>query len=371
MTIFGTILVATMDRGKRPDRSLTARNCKIYMDLKDIIREHSLSFLPAKSLFRFNAVCRDWKLQISSPFFAHNQSLSCRSTSGFFLQTPEGSLSLIPIEPSFCGVPDPFLKFLPEPVDIRSSSNGLLCCQGRAGDKAYYICNPVTQQWKKLPKSNANHGSDPAITLLFEPSLLNFEAEYKIICAFPSTEFGDAIEFDIYSSKGNSWEVAGEIHFGARTARMPKSGVHVNGVVYWMTTTSSILAFDLTKERSQLLQNYDHRGILGNFSGKLCKTNVSGNTIILNILDNVHTNTMQMGSRTKMWAEKQRIVVDSKIVGDVAGDCSVLHVDSDILVFQRGGKAFWYDFKSRATKCIPAGFLNAKCLPYVNSLVSL
>ncbi|KAG5611776.1 hypothetical protein H5410_023057 [Solanum commersonii] len=62
---------------------------------------------------------------------------------------------------------------------------------------------------------------------------------------------------------------------------------------------------------------------------------------------------MQMGSQTKMWAVKQQVALDSKIVGNVAGDCSVLHVDSNMLVVQRRGKAFWYDFKSHATKCIP------------------
>lgn len=360
-----------MDRGKRPGRSLTARNNQIYMDLKDIVREHALPFLPAKSLFRFTTVCRDWRLQISSPFFAHNQSLSCRSTSGLFLQTPGGSPSLLPIGANFCGVPDPFLRFLPEPVDIRSSSNGLLCCQGHGVDKAYYICNPVTQQWKKLPKSNANHGSDPAVVLLFDPSLLNFVVEYKIICAFPSTDFGEATEFEIYSSKEGSWEIAGEICFGARRV-IPKSGVHVNGVVYWMTT-GSILAFDLTKERSQLLQDYVARGILGAFSGKLCKANVSGNSIIVYVLANAHSNTMQMGSNTRMWSEKQRIVLDSKIVGDVARDYSVLHVDGDIMVVHSRERVYSYDFKSRATKVLSnvSDIYNMRCLPYVNNLVSL
>lgn len=152
---------------------------------------------------------------------------------------------------------------------------------------------------------------------------------------------------------------------------MPKSGLHVNGVVYWMTTSGSILAFDLTKERSQLLQNYDSRGILGEYSGKLCKMNVCGNSISLSILDNVHTNTMQMGSQTKMWAVKPKVVLDSKIVGNAAGDYTALHVDSNMLVVRSLGKAFLYDFKSRATKCIPGEFHNSRCLPYVNSLVSL
>uniref|UniRef100_A0A5B7BCM1 F-box protein At3g26010-like beta-propeller domain-containing protein n=1 Tax=Davidia involucrata TaxID=16924 RepID=A0A5B7BCM1_DAVIN len=164
-----------MDRGKRPIKFIGCRNNKIYMDLKDIIREHALPFLPAKSLFRFQGVCRDWKLQISTPFFAHNQSLSFHTFSGIFLQSLGNPPSFVSIDPKSCGVPDPSLKFLPEPVDISASSNGLLCCQGCTGDKAYYICNPVTRQWKKLPKPNGDHGPDPAVVLVFEPSLLNFD----------------------------------------------------------------------------------------------------------------------------------------------------------------------------------------------------
>ncbi|KAM3363161.1 F-box protein [Capsicum galapagoense] len=357
-----------MDRGKKS--GLAARNNRIYLDFKDIIRETALPFLPAKSLAKFRAVCRDWRLQISTPFFAHHQSLSCRSTSGFFLQNRGESPFLISVDTNSCGVPDPSLRFLPEPVDIKSSSNGLLCCQGREGDKAYYICNPVTKQWKKLPKSNANHGSDPAIVLLFEPSLLNFVAEYKIICAFPSTEFGEATEFDIYSSREDSWEVAGEICFGARKV-VPKSGVHVNGVVYWMTPTS-ILAFDLTKERSQFFRWYNNYGILGAFDGKLCNVYATGGSIRLNILANTHTNTMQMGSQTSMWLEKKTVVLDSKIVGDGAMSCSILHVDNNIMVVHSGERTFSYDFKSRATKLLSgrAG-INYRCFPYVNSLISL
>ncbi|KAL3346097.1 hypothetical protein AABB24_024841 [Solanum stoloniferum] len=356
-----------MDRGKIPD--LTARDSKIYVDLKDIIKENALPFLPAKSVVKFKAVCRDWRFQISAPLFAHNQSLSCHSTSGIFIQIHRGSPSLIPIDANSCGVPDPILSFLPEPVDIKSSSNGLLCCRGREGDKVYYICNPFTKQWKELPKSNANHGSVPAIVLLFEPSLLNFVAEYKIICAFPSTDFGKATEFDIYSSREGSWEIAREICFGDRTI-LPKSGVHANGVVYWMTT-DNILAFDLTKERSQLLQSYDTHGFLGTFSGKLCKVDVTGNIILLNILANTHSNTMQMGSQIKMWSEKQTVVLDSEIVGNVARNYSVLHVDSDIMVARCGGRTYSYDFKSCATKFLSSEVGIRRCFPYVNSLVSL
>ncbi|XP_004232392.1 F-box protein At5g49610 [Solanum lycopersicum] len=358
-----------MDRGKIPD--LAARSNRIYLDLEDIIKENALPFLPAKSAVKFQAVCRDWRLQISAPLFAHKQSLSCNSTSGIFSQLNRGSPFLIPIDANSCGVPDPFLNFLPEPVDIKSSSNGLLCCRGREGDKVYYICNPFTKQWKELPKSNAYHGSDPAIVLLFEPSLLNFVAEYKIICAFPSTDFDKATEFDIYYSREGCWKIAEEMCFGSRTI-FPKSGIHVNGVVYWMTS-KNILAFDLTKGRTQLLESYGTRGFLGTFSGKLCKVDVSGDIISLNVLANTHSNTMQIGSQIKMWSEKEIVVLDSEIVGDgAARNHTVLHVDSDIMVVLCGRRTCSYDFKSRLTKFLSSkvGILD-RCFPYVNSLVSL
>ncbi|CAM8997100.1 unnamed protein product [Rhodiola kirilowii] len=85
-----------MDRGKRHVKAANY-NAKIYMELKDIIRESALPFLPAKSLFKCTSVCRDWKLQISTPFFAHNQSYSFRGFSGLFCQTLDGPPTFIPL----------------------------------------------------------------------------------------------------------------------------------------------------------------------------------------------------------------------------------------------------------------------------------
>ncbi|CAL5375657.1 unnamed protein product [Camellia sinensis] len=145
------------------------------------------------------------------------------------------------------------MKFLPEPIDIRASSNGLICCQGQTGDKPYYICNPVTRQLKKLPKTNADHGLDPAVVLVFEPSLLNFVADYKLVCAFPSVDFDNATEFEIYSSTDGSWKISGETCFASKKL-VPRSGIYVDGVVYWQAKHHGIVAFDLTKDRSQLIQ---------------------------------------------------------------------------------------------------------------------
>lgn len=361
-----------MDRGKKPSKLLASKNCKLYMDLKDIIREHALPFLPAKSLFRCQGVCRDWKLQISTPFFAHNQSLSYHRISGLFCQTHDNPPSFVTIDPKSCGVPDPSLKFLPVPVDIRSSSNGLLCCQARTGDKAYYICNPVTKQWKSIQKQNANHGSDPAVVLVFEPSLLNFVADYKLVCAFPSADFDGANEFEIYSSKEGSWKLSGEICFADRKL-IPRTGVHVNGIVYWKCGSAGIVSFDLMKDRSQLIPVYSGAySSLGIMDGKLCTAQFTGNTVSVSILCNVHSNTMQIGSNARMWKDRYTFRLDHAALGVPQEYKTIIYIGDGVVLGQYGQVMYSYDIRKKETNFFPTTpRYDAKAVPYINTLVYL
>lgn len=354
-----------MDQGKRTS-SLISSNNKIFMDLRDVIREHALQFLPAKSLFRCRGVCRDWKFLILTPFFAHNQSNSFRAISGFFSQTSPNEPSFMSLDTIAYGVPDPSLNFLPEAVDIRTSSNGLLCCQGRTGYNAYYICNPATKIWQKLPKPDNDHGSDPAIVLVFEPSVLNFAAEYKLICAFPSEL--DGYEFEIYSSTDRSWRTSGEI-FLNNLRIQPNSGVHANGIVYWMARNGRILAFDLSKERSQLL--YGH-GTLGVVGGRLWTASVHRQNLSLNLLSNAYTNTMQMHSRVKAW-ETHQITLDNSAFVEGCYPLDVVLLANDTVLLQGGEVLYCYNLKTKETKHLgnesDAG--KRRIVSYVNSLVDI
>lgn len=360
-----------MDRGKRPNKFLGARNNKIYMDLKDIIREHALPFLPAKALFRFQKVCRDWKLQISTPFFAHNQSLSCSSISGLFFQNRGEPPSFLSLDPEACGIPDWSLKFLPVPVNVKSSSNGLLCCQGQTGDRAYYICNPVTRQWTILPKSDMDHGADTAVVLIFKPSLLNFVAEYKLVCAFRSNDFDDAIEFDIYSSKEGTWKTSGDINFAFKKS-MPGMGVHANGVVYWPGRNGYLLAYDLAKERSETIAVYHKDNTLGMVEGKLCRAYVSGHDIYVVELFNKYSKTMLTDSNYRSKAAKRHATLDVRVVGNSLETSSVPFIGGNMAVVQLGKNLFSCDLNTSETKRLPFSALSeGKCLPYVNSLALL
>ncbi|KAM7264662.1 hypothetical protein ACFE04_002345 [Oxalis oulophora] len=355
-----------MDRGNNRNKFYGQTNSKMYLDLKDIIRENALPYLPAKSLFRCTGICRDWKLMISSPFFAHNQAYSFRSISGFFLQSEHKPPSFVSLDQMAYGVPDPSLSFLPEPVQVRSSSNGLVCCQGVTGDKPYYICNPVNKMWKKLPKPEANHGSDPAIVLIFKPSLLNFVAEYTLVCAFPSDL--DGYEFEIYSSKNGTWRVSGEILFGNRKF-LPNSGVHVNGVVYWMEHLGrKSMGFDLQAERVQFIPS--DGGGLGEINGKLYSGRVNGSRLYVSELANAYTNTMQMNSRVSAW--KQKFDVTLEIKSSSNRNVPVLFLNDDVAVIQDGESLYSYGLKTKILKTLSADFRqNMRLVPYVNGLMEI
>ncbi|KAL5557266.1 hypothetical protein UlMin_039502 [Ulmus minor] len=369
-----------MDQGRRGSQFFKNKNSKMYLDLKDVVRENALQFLPAKSLFRFRKVCKDWKLQISSPFFAHSQSINFRDVVGCFCQSGSNPPTFVSIDPETCGVPDPSLSFLPEPVDIRASSNGLLCCQGYTGCNAYYICNPVTKQWKRLPKPTAAHGTDPALVLIFEPSLLNFVAEYKLVCAFPCADFDEGYEFEIYDSKEGSWRISGEIYFGNKKL-LPRSGVHANGIIYWQSADGGIFVFDLPMERSQLLYGdyecYGHRwGTLGEMDGKLCLANRHHTTLTVSVLSNSHQNTMRMNSNVKTWESKHHINLSSlelfKEEKPGHKPSCVLFAGGNVLLFQAEKKLFSYDLKTNQSKCVLNGVdRDMRVFGYVNSLVEI
>ncbi|CAM8986665.1 unnamed protein product [Rhodiola kirilowii] len=382
-----------MDRGKRHVKAANY-NAKIYMELKDIIRESALPFLPAKSLFKCTSVCRDWKLQISTPFFAHNQSYSFRGFSGLFCQTLDGPPTFIPLDDKAHGVPDPTLSFLPVPIVVRCSSNGLVCCQDSTG--AYYISNPVTKHWKKLPRPNGDHGAEPAIVLIFEPSLLSFEAEYKLVCAFKSSDF-DGLEFEIFSSTKGSWRISGEIIFGNRRL-IPGSGIYTDGVVYWMTDAFSIFGFDLAKERSITIPG---RNTLGVMNGKLCSFKFGSRDLTIEVLSNVHTNTMAMNSRESGWKKIRHIEFDASILSGqtTAGDSatgdkasaihfqmsgrgrygarseSVLFANHEMVVFQTEKRVIALDLKTSSSSVLTtaenAFGTDTRFVSYVNSLINL
>ncbi|KAF9609431.1 hypothetical protein IFM89_016231 [Coptis chinensis] len=373
-------LQAKQERRRKFAEDLAKRQGK---DVEVIVRENALPCLPAKSLLKFRVVCKDWCQLIATPFFTHNQSHKFRKMSGLFHQSQMGGLApaFIPVDVAAYGVPDPSLSFLPVPVNIKSSTNGLLLCQGQTGEKRYYVCNPVNMQWKVLPKQTCDHGSDPAVVLVFEPSVLNFSADYKVVCAIASVEFPDATEFEIYSSEKNSWKLSREICFNQKV--VPTSGLYVDKTVYWQSSRA-ILAFDPISEHAVTHGAYaSYRSCYIEMNGQLCYGSLAGKKLSV-YPANLYQNTMPMnmyGSKPKL-----DVVVDILSPGNTSGardymgnreGAQVLpSVSGDVLVFKTGGTITSYNICTKQFKDLHKSesgqdYFNGRFFAYVNSLVSV
>ncbi|KAG8633158.1 hypothetical protein MANES_18G080700v8 [Manihot esculenta] len=366
-----------MDRGKKPCTSVESRNNNIHADLKDIIRENALRYLPAKSLHRFSCVCRGWKNYISTSLFAHIQSNYFHQISGFFRRSRSSLFpSFISLDPMAFGVPDPSLRFLPEPVDVRCSSNGLLCCQAQGtanGYKPYYICNPVNQQWKKLPKPRANHGSDPALVLVFEPALEKFVVDYRLICAFKDTV---GYKFDIYSSDEESWRTSREIRLGNGVMIIPDTGVYVNDCVYWRSRINEkmVIAFDLTTEKASLLFSHFPARCLGNVNGKLYSGFLHDSDHFAFDMYNAVDAFMRGGKcRTaKDWSTKELTLGDSDIIWPTEDAGRVLFIGGETMVIYAGATFISQNKTTNDIKPLATEEDDGRgMIPYVNSLVEL
>ncbi|EEF40851.1 conserved hypothetical protein [Ricinus communis] len=235
------------------DIAKSADNIKMQrgVGIGDIVKEHALPFLSAKSLCKFRTVSKQWDQWIISPFFAHKQTVHYKNVSGLFRQLPGRCPSFISFDQAAFGIPSNSLSFLPEPVDIRSSCNGLVCCQGCDEDQAYYICNPATKDWRKLPSPKLYHGPGTAIVLAFEPSLFNFSANYELICAVNWSDL-PALHFEIYSSRTGSWKISETVCCEVDALALNGDGFYMRGIAYWETQSGSVLAFNI---------NYEYFGI--------------------------------------------------------------------------------------------------------------
>lgn len=90
-------------------------------------------------------------------------------------------------------------------------------------------------------------------------------------------------------------------------------------------------------------------------------------------LVNIHTNMMQMGSKTKAWEVKCRLCLGSAVFGGAVVDgAAVIFLSGDIVVVQKGQRLYSYNFRSKEIKDLGwRGKSDVRFVGYVNSLVCI
>ncbi|URE49840.1 hypothetical protein MUK42_02495 [Musa troglodytarum] len=218
---------------------------EIHKPVADVVRDHALCLLPARSIFRLSAVSPSWARHVSSPIFAHTQSRSHRSIAGVFFGSSVGaSVAYAPFPPASAhGLPDPALSFFPaSPIAVCSSSNGLLLCYApSSGD--FFVCNPATAAWVAVPRPPHNPGPEPAAVLIFVPGVYNFRSDYTIVIGFRISGARSGIfGFQTFSSSAGGWWISNEVC--AAECLLPDSGIAGGGVAYWRTTMLTVVGYD-------------------------------------------------------------------------------------------------------------------------------
>jgi hypothetical protein len=333
------------------------------MQLKDIIGENALRFLPAKSALRCRSVSREWCHKISRPIFPFHQSSSFRSTSGYFSKEYP---SFTPLNSVSYGVQSPVLDFLPEAVRILSSSNGLLLCQAKIGETLpYYVCNPATGQFHILPAPAFYHGEASKAVIAYEPSNdLHFRSPYIIICPFTPFE-ADVTYFEIYFSVTKTWRLwdSYEVFLASD---IKNDGFYANGFFFWELTPFSVLVFDTRFELCSVESlPGDSNCTLCYIEGDLCYVSASVTSGVCSVF-------VRKAVDMSLKFPVVSVAVPYQFFG-AFGLCKVLQpsANDDVFCCVLGSGAFSFSLIDKKTSVVAGIQSDRKYVPYVNSLAAL
>ncbi|KAI6685140.1 hypothetical protein NL676_031053 [Syzygium grande] len=150
------------------------------------------------------------------------------------------------------GVSDFSLGFLNDRVKVRASCNGLLCCSSIPDKGVHYVCNPVTREFRLLPRRervmNRFH-PDGEATLVGLACDLSAQTFSVVLAGYHRTfghrPDGTFICF-VYDSELNRWRRIVSFQEDHFTHMSRNQVVFVNGALHWLTGSSSyILVLDL------------------------------------------------------------------------------------------------------------------------------
>lgn len=210
------------------------------------------------------------------------------------LQHQHDDDSVILIDNKTGGVSELSFSFIKDDrVKIRASCNGLLCCSSVHHKGIYYVCNPITRDFRLLPWIR-----ERPVTRFYpadaEPALVGLSFDlltdaYKVVLAGYHRMFGHRPEpaklvCSVFDSRVNKWRrfVSDDQGDHAFTHMNRNQVVFLNDSLHWMTRSFAyILVLDLNLDSWTRIVLPDEMGCSGNrvylleFDGKLSVVQIS------------------------------------------------------------------------------------------------
>uniref|UniRef100_A0A7C9DLX3 Uncharacterized protein n=1 Tax=Opuntia streptacantha TaxID=393608 RepID=A0A7C9DLX3_OPUST len=222
--------------------------------------------LPVKSLLRYKSLSKQWNSIISSPQFTQLHLSHSSSQIRYLLIDAQGNLHIHDNDDGlrrFEGqIQTDFNARVTEPV---GSCNGLVCsAQGVRGSDYYFIWNPSTAQFRKIP-SPCNIPNDSMIFRGF--GYVSSIDDYKLVQAIYSDElWPDCFVMSIFSFRTGVWKhlsapeksnelICCRFDDACSVLHIRPGTALVNETLHWLgfafccgDMDSQLLAFDLVKE---------------------------------------------------------------------------------------------------------------------------
>ncbi|XP_065033254.1 uncharacterized protein LOC135665331, partial [Musa acuminata AAA Group] len=250
--------------------------------LPDDLHEEILSYLPAKTFFRLQPVCKSFHELSEKSDFLHSQSDLCKAVSGFFVKIRNAFNSFLLVDP-YAGVPRTFGKFLSKNNGfILGSADGLVFVMHdnrRAATRSLYVYNPArrTRCHLRAP-SDLCPGGGIAVNFMNDGDMTK---DYKLVYLSSTWVWYSLRRCQVYDSVAKKWTMDKRLDFGGGAIDLDHPVVH-DETIFWVSARETcrminayVVAFDLRTECTQIIRPPERMNIdpsdtigIGKWEGK-------------------------------------------------------------------------------------------------------
>ncbi|KAL8201354.1 hypothetical protein R6Q57_012693 [Mikania cordata] len=210
---------------------------EIWKYFPEELYETVIARLPIATFFRFRSVCKNWNSLLNSNTFTLQCAQFVPPQPWFYIITHEKVNAGAMYDPASTKWRYLFIPKMPTETVIWpvASAGGLLCFHGNRF-RRFYVCNPLTNSFKKLPARSARLGFRVSVGMILNKKSDN--GGYQIMLVASNGEY------EVYDSISNRWTCLG---------RLPKSvvrkfslkSVAANGLMYFFRSNPpGIVSFD-------------------------------------------------------------------------------------------------------------------------------
>ncbi|XP_024386728.1 F-box/kelch-repeat protein At5g15710 [Physcomitrium patens] len=230
-----------MDRAavEPPPRKGSVLDAKIWNKLPEELLERVLLYVPLKSLVRFRCVCKKWNIYVLEDTFTDlREQVSPQRPWIVMTSTRDSMFAYDSGLGTWHDVPIPFNAYS---LHVVAAAGGLLCFSNAWFHwPIMFVCNPMTQKWRQLPRMNTWMIS--TVGMAYDDATATFTV---LVCG----RLEDHIMItEVYDSKSDVWTLSGT-PFSARKYGGDIS-LWCDGIFYCLTypfSTLCLLSYDLSQ----------------------------------------------------------------------------------------------------------------------------